>query len=109
MWSEIDRPGARRRAQAQGRRGLGQHRQPFDAACGFGGVKESGFGREGGREGLLEYLVLDFDTPCARCGARGPAGDPARAADAIDRTAKLYVGGAQARPDGGYSTRVSSR
>src|ERR1700688_3274065 len=28
----------------------------FDAACGFGGYRESGFGREGGREGLLEYL-----------------------------------------------------
>src|ERR1700688_2577581 len=27
-----------------------------DAACGFGGYRESGFGREGGREGLLEYL-----------------------------------------------------
>ncbi len=29
----------------------------FDAACGFGGYRESGFGREGGREGLLEYLL----------------------------------------------------
>src|SRR5712672_2722995 len=28
----------------------------FDAACGFGGYRESGFGREGGREGMLEYL-----------------------------------------------------
>src|SRR6202166_806959 len=28
----------------------------FDAASGFGGYKESGYGREGGREGLLEYL-----------------------------------------------------
>src|SRR6202167_4862087 len=28
----------------------------FDATCGFGGYRESGFGREGGREGLLEYL-----------------------------------------------------
>src|SRR5437868_12965536 len=28
----------------------------FDAASGFGGYRESGFGREGGREGLLEYL-----------------------------------------------------
>src|SRR5580693_7660743 len=28
----------------------------FDGACGFGGYRESGYGREGGREGLLEYL-----------------------------------------------------
>jgi aldehyde dehydrogenase (NAD+) len=28
----------------------------FDAASGFGGYRESGFGREGGREGLREYL-----------------------------------------------------
>src|SRR5215510_1117902 len=28
----------------------------FDAACGFGGYRESGYGREGGREGVREYL-----------------------------------------------------
>src|SRR6202171_3691872 len=28
----------------------------FDAACGFGGYRESGYGRDRGREGLLEYL-----------------------------------------------------
>ncbi|MEX2503048.1 MAG: aldehyde dehydrogenase family protein, partial [Trueperaceae bacterium] len=28
----------------------------FDAAAGFGGVRESGFGREGGREGMHAYL-----------------------------------------------------
>ena len=28
----------------------------FDAACGFGGYRESGYGREGGKEGLYEYL-----------------------------------------------------
>ncbi|MEV8761079.1 aldehyde dehydrogenase family protein, partial [Klebsiella pneumoniae] len=28
----------------------------FDAAVGFGGVRESGYGREGGREGCYEYL-----------------------------------------------------
>jgi aldehyde dehydrogenase (NAD+) len=28
----------------------------FDASCGFGGYRQSGYGREGGREGLLEYL-----------------------------------------------------
>jgi aldehyde dehydrogenase (NAD+) len=32
----------------------------FDASSGFGGVKESGFGREGGREGLVEYLAFDI-------------------------------------------------
>ncbi len=36
----------------------------FDAAAGFGGYRESGFGREGGREGMREYLK-----PVA--GARG--------------------------------------
>ena len=29
----------------------------FDAAAGFGGYRESGFGREGGREGMYEYLA----------------------------------------------------
>src|SRR5579862_7913131 len=29
----------------------------FDAASGFGGYRESGFGREGGREGMWEYLT----------------------------------------------------
>ncbi|HVM85259.1 MAG TPA: aldehyde dehydrogenase family protein, partial [Candidatus Binatia bacterium] len=29
----------------------------FDAAAGFGGYRESGFGREGGREGMIEYLA----------------------------------------------------
>ena len=28
----------------------------FDAAAGFGGYKESGFGREGGKEGLFLYV-----------------------------------------------------
>src|SRR6201984_599743 len=28
----------------------------FDAACGFGGYRESGYGREGGREGIFEYI-----------------------------------------------------
>jgi aldehyde dehydrogenase (NAD+) len=28
----------------------------LDAACGFGGVRESGFGREGGIEGMLDYM-----------------------------------------------------
>ena len=82
----------------------------FDAACGFGGYRESGYGREGGREGLREYLTPRA-TP-ARKAAAAPravalrqtvvASDPG----AIDRTAKLYIGGKQVRPDGGYSREV---
>ena len=41
----------------------------FDAASGFGGYRESGFGREGGREGLFEY-VRRAEAP--RVEARAP-------------------------------------
>ncbi|HCY99236.1 MAG: aldehyde dehydrogenase [Rhodobacterales bacterium RIFCSPHIGHO2_02_FULL_62_130] len=79
----------------------------FDAAAGFGGVRESGFGREGGWEGLLAYLK-----PAGKTKALAPAkavAEPALAeVDGLDRTAKLYVGGKQARPDGGYSQAVWS-
>ncbi len=79
----------------------------FDAAAGFGGVKESGFGREGGWEGLMAYLK-----PAARRGLLKPVKpvpEPANPeAPGLDRTAKLYVGGKQARPDGGYSRAVWS-
>lgn len=82
----------------------------FDASCGFGGYRESGFGREGGREGLLEYLVPIAEdarpahpTLAAETTATGVA---TAAAPTIDRTAKLYIAGKQARPDGGYSRHV---
>ncbi len=80
----------------------------FDAACGFGGVRESGFGREGGREGLIEYLKprAAVAAPPAKSRRKAAAVPAARAA--IDRTAKLYIGGAQARPDSGYSREVRS-
>lgn len=82
----------------------------FDAACGFGGYKESGYGREGGREGMLEYLVPLAED--ARPGApvtvekakARPA--PEESPFAVDRTAKLYIGGKQARPDGAYSRAI---
>jgi aldehyde dehydrogenase (NAD+) len=82
----------------------------FDAACGFGGYRESGYGREGGREGMLEYLTPKWlhTLPLAQ-----PAPAPAAAADedssaaaSIDRTVKQYIGGKQARPDSGYSFPV---
>ena len=43
---------------AEGRRRLGEHVQPLRPASPFGGYKESGFGREGGRHGLEPYLSL---------------------------------------------------
>ncbi|MBY6155955.1 aldehyde dehydrogenase family protein [Pseudooceanicola nitratireducens] len=77
----------------------------FDAAAGFGGVRESGFGREGGWEGLSAYLKPSGKTKSlARIEPK--AGKPDEVGDALDRTAKLYVGGKQARPDGGYSKAV---
>jgi len=84
----------------------------FDASCGFGGYRESGYGREGGREGLLEYLEPDwFRNAPALPAAKAPADqksaqDSDPATPAIDRTVKLYIGGKQARPDSGYSMEV---
>jgi aldehyde dehydrogenase (NAD+) len=34
----------------------------FDASSGFGGYRESGFGREGGKEGLYEYVKPAWET-----------------------------------------------
>ena len=106
----------------------------FDAAAGFGGYRESGFGREGGREGMYEYLKKDgrTDGPKDRRtdtsngkrrsgqsvirSAGHPVKSSRRAAELddtdrgpiLDRTAKLYIGGKQARPDSGYSMRITS-
>jgi aldehyde dehydrogenase (NAD+) len=84
----------------------------FDASCGFGGYRESGFGREGGREGLLEYMEPAWfknapQLPAVKPPAAQEAGkDEKVTAPAIDRTVKLYIGGKQARPDSGYSMGV---
>ncbi len=79
----------------------------FDAAAGFGGRRESGFGREGGQEGLLAY-TKPRSKPKALPRVRPFAGKPSGAQDPVDRTAKNYVGGKQARPDGGYMRAVYS-
>jgi len=95
----------------------------FDAACGFGGYRESGYGREGGREGLLEYMEPKWFKHAPKLGTDGKSprltNSEGRAAPtpgeiespgtpAIDRTVKLYIGGKQARPDSGYSMEVHS-
>ncbi len=74
----------------------------FDAASGFGGYRESGYGREGGREGMYEYLR---EPHAPKPVALRPVSRPATA-PLVDRTAKLYIAGKQARPDQGYSLKV---
>jgi aldehyde dehydrogenase (NAD+) len=87
----------------------------FDAAAGFGGYRESGFGREGGREGLGEYLAdvspknkpaRSETSPSILSALPGHKVSESDDPVGIDRTAKLYIGGKQARPDSGYSYSV---
>jgi len=73
----------------------------FDASCGFGGVKESGFGREGGKEGLYEYLKPRFLSPIKNSKSKKITENNNE--QSIDRTLKFYIGGKQVRPDGGHS------
>jgi len=97
----------------------------FDAASGFGGYRESGYGREGGKEGLFEYLRPawqarprpDFErleAGAADWGEHTPTiptqpvvnKNGLKKAPKIDRTPKMYIGGKQARPDGNYTQAV---
>jgi aldehyde dehydrogenase (NAD+) len=84
----------------------------FDASCGFGGYRESGYGREGGREGMYEYLEPTWaedgskQKRAAKSAPKKEAAAEIEASDAIDRTVKQYIGGKQARPDSGYSIEV---
>jgi aldehyde dehydrogenase (NAD+) len=92
----------------------------FDAAAGFGGYRESGFGREGGREGMWEYVKRSRASAQTRpitrsTGSRKKLEIPltesaelraAAAMPPIDRTPKLFIGGKQARPDQGYTRRI---
>jgi aldehyde dehydrogenase (NAD+) len=105
----------------------------FDASSGFGGYRESGFGREGGKEGLYEYVRPAWE----KTEQASSSSDQEASADTltvhgveaiadfgdsedvdtsangraaifppIDRTPKLFIGGKQARPDSGYSRPV---
>jgi aldehyde dehydrogenase (NAD+) len=108
----------------------------FDAASGFGGYRESGYGREGGREGLHEYLQPAWEATSEgsaeqpSIGVNGhhdnhgnnaharrkrggqtfaiasEASEATGALPALDRTPKLFIGGKQARPDSGYSRAI---
>lgn len=83
----------------------------FDAAAGFGGYRESGFGREGGKEGLYEYMKPKIEEefsnkPIVPKAQKTTSTKKKNTLQEIDRTAKLYIGGKQSRPDGGYSLSV---
>jgi aldehyde dehydrogenase (NAD+) len=92
----------------------------FDAAAGFGGYRESGYGREGGREGMWEYLRTRDEggrmkaNGNARPASRGTPRiarqasilQPSSSIPTIDRTPKLFIAGKQARPDSGYSRAI---
>ncbi|MBT8403967.1 MAG: aldehyde dehydrogenase family protein, partial [Gemmatimonadetes bacterium] len=89
----------------------------FDAAAGFGGYRESGYGREGGIEGLREYLRPQWEFVAQVRGEAEEAAllaPPAAATDgppssAVDRTPKHYIGGKQVRPDAEYTLPVRDR
>ena len=88
----------------------------FDAAAGFGGYRESGYGREGGKEGMYEYLVSSWEKKAKKEATKKEdsfspplfQGEPLGEASSggVDRTPKLYIGGKQARADAGYSYEV---
>src|SRR5438094_3164129 len=107
----------------------------FDASSGFGGYRESGFGREGGREGLFEYVRPKWETietplealHIAKNSTSSNGSEPNEDEDgetafqdlafgssngyiatlpAIDRTPKMFIGGKQARPDSGHSRDI---
>jgi aldehyde dehydrogenase (NAD+) len=85
----------------------------FDAAAGFGGYRESGFGREGGREGMYEYCRRELQAVSRKGIATAGVARKARSSSpltahssalpSVDRTPKLFIGGKQVRPDSGYS------
>ncbi|HET9496411.1 MAG TPA: aldehyde dehydrogenase family protein, partial [Chloroflexia bacterium] len=87
----------------------------FDAASGFGGYRESGYGREGGKEGLYEYVrhawerrepAAEQAKPTPKKLPKSSNGHRQPTLPTIDRTPKQFIGGKQARPDSGYSMTV---
>lgn len=86
----------------------------FDAAAGFGGRRESGFGREGGREGMLAYMRPRYEAGLKDWTAIEAPADvtlpkAGSGLEGVDRTAKMYIGGKQARPDGGDSVAIADK
>ncbi len=79
----------------------------FDAASGFGGYRESGYGREGGLEGMMGYLKPRA-TDERQSTQKSDQAEPPVESDVLDRTHKMYIGGKQARGDSGYALSYGS-
>jgi aldehyde dehydrogenase (NAD+) len=93
----------------------------FDAAAGFGGYRESGYGREGGREGMYDVLVEDnHGTAPSSQSSSHQSFDSHTTLDQdkltnqrspinqIDRTFRFLIGGKLARPDQAGSFSITS-
>ena len=83
----------------------------FDPSSPFGGMRQSGFGREGGRHGLAEYLDFSPSTGSPATAA-APAVDlgtpppPGTAHLDVRKTYKLFIGGAFPRSESGRTMAV---
>lgn len=95
----------------------------FDAACGFGGYRESGMGREGGLEGMHEYMKpieTKVAAPAKKLSAKNIKAAESEsqtkssqaskmpAFPGVDQTAKHYINGKQVRADNGNTLVVKS-
>ena len=81
----------------------------FDAAVGFGGYRESGYGREGGKEGMYEYLEMNSDTYNIKKETRVFKENISRSKQSlnhIDQTRKMFIAGSQKRGDSGHSIEI---
>ncbi|MBI5405092.1 MAG: aldehyde dehydrogenase family protein, partial [Candidatus Kerfeldbacteria bacterium] len=91
----------------------------FDAAAPFGGYKQSGYGREGGRDGMEDVLVEARDESAAMpneevaaSATRAPErrdDNGTAAGSGIDRTFRFFIGGKLQRPDAGGSFGIRGR
>ena len=64
----------------------------FDASSGFGGYRESGFGREGGKEGLYEYVRPAWENQSLMKAAAHANGAVSAGEKAVEGTQSIVSG-----------------
>ncbi|MEK7287095.1 MAG: aldehyde dehydrogenase family protein [Elusimicrobiota bacterium] len=92
----------------------GNSHNKFDAAAEFGGFKESGFGREGGPQGLWEYLNVKRETGSGKNeqedkkpASSSPLPAPRSPLPApVWKTPKMLIGGKQVRTESGRYWKI---